>query len=266
LDYYHILGVRPTATTAEIKSAYRRLARERHPDVNGGSEQAARAFAELALAYRILSDAQERAYYDARRERQNERGFSPQRRSTAGTGRARRVRAQVRTNSVIENLRAQDRRETLMLQRAVYPIVALFLSALFAPVLRPYFWQSFGPLGRTTMATLALIGLWHLVTRLKSWIERYSYRADPALDQFEQREIALEKPFTRQAAYAFITLGPLASFILGIYLGEHTQYNPILMAMPLFFDPKLHPELLLYPPIIVLIVDTLHTLALKMDL
>ena len=69
VDYYKILGVRRTATTAEIKSAYRRLARERHPDLNGGSEKAARDFGLIALAYRTLSDPQERAHYDAQRER-----------------------------------------------------------------------------------------------------------------------------------------------------------------------------------------------------
>ena len=69
VDYYKTLGVKRSASGAEIKSAYRRLARERHPDVNGGSEDAAREFALLALAYRTLSDPQERAYYDAQQMR-----------------------------------------------------------------------------------------------------------------------------------------------------------------------------------------------------
>ena len=52
MNYYKILGVKQTATNAEIKSAYRRLARMRHPDVNRGSEKAAREFSLLSRAYR----------------------------------------------------------------------------------------------------------------------------------------------------------------------------------------------------------------------
>jgi DnaJ-class molecular chaperone len=69
VDYYSILKVKRTASAAEIKSAYRKLARERHPDVNGGTEKAAREFALISLAYRTLSDPQERAYYDNQLQR-----------------------------------------------------------------------------------------------------------------------------------------------------------------------------------------------------
>src|SRR5438046_10034169 len=63
-DYYHVLGVKRDATATEIKSAYRKLARKRHPDVNRGSEKAAREFALLSLAYHTLIDPQERAFHD----------------------------------------------------------------------------------------------------------------------------------------------------------------------------------------------------------
>src|SRR6201989_921826 len=63
-DYYQVLGVKETATASEIKSAYRKLARKRHPDVNRGSEKAAREFALLSLAYHTLIDPQERAFHD----------------------------------------------------------------------------------------------------------------------------------------------------------------------------------------------------------
>src|SRR5437867_5149869 len=63
-DYYQVLGIKPSASATEIKSAYRKLARKHHPDVNRGSEKAARDFAMLSLAYHTLIDPQERAFHD----------------------------------------------------------------------------------------------------------------------------------------------------------------------------------------------------------
>ena len=63
IDYYKLLGVKSTASQVEIKSAYRKLARKSHPDLNRDSE-AGRQFALLSRAYHTLIDPQERAYYD----------------------------------------------------------------------------------------------------------------------------------------------------------------------------------------------------------
>ena len=66
VNYYETLKVSPKASKTEIKSAYRRLARKLHPDKNNGSEETARAFATIAEAYEVLSNAKERASYDRR--------------------------------------------------------------------------------------------------------------------------------------------------------------------------------------------------------
>jgi molecular chaperone DnaJ len=64
VDYYEVLGVSRDATTEEIKNAFRRKARETHPDANPGDPNAERRFREAALAYEVLSDPQRRAAYD----------------------------------------------------------------------------------------------------------------------------------------------------------------------------------------------------------
>jgi molecular chaperone DnaJ len=63
-DYYDVLGVKRSATDKEIKKAYRRLAREHHPDLNPGSKEAERRFKEISEAYHVLSNAELRKKYD----------------------------------------------------------------------------------------------------------------------------------------------------------------------------------------------------------
>ena len=63
-DYYLVLDVARTATEAEIKKAYRRLAMKYHPDRNPDDKEAEESFKEVKEAYEVLTDAQRRAAYD----------------------------------------------------------------------------------------------------------------------------------------------------------------------------------------------------------
>lgn len=65
-DYYQTLGLKPAATAAEVKSAYRKLARKWHPDANPAGQRAAEdKFKEIQEAYEVLSDPEKRRKYDA---------------------------------------------------------------------------------------------------------------------------------------------------------------------------------------------------------
>ena len=63
-DYYEVLGIQKGASDAEIKKAYRQVAKKYHPDMNPGDKEAEAKFKEATEAYEVLSDSDKRARYD----------------------------------------------------------------------------------------------------------------------------------------------------------------------------------------------------------
>ncbi|MGN6333436.1 MAG: molecular chaperone DnaJ [Motilibacteraceae bacterium] len=83
-DYYKVLGVPKDAKAEEIKKAYRKLARQYHPDANKGDATAEERFKEISEAYDVLSDDTRRAEYDEARTLFGSGGFRPG--GAGGTG------------------------------------------------------------------------------------------------------------------------------------------------------------------------------------
>ena len=270
VDYYKVLKVKRAASAAEIKSAYRRLARERHPDVNGGTEKAAREFALISLAYRTLSDPQERAHHDTQLKRAHSGDFvgggSVFHSNNPHAQRLRRMAVQARFDRRVDQLIEADRRENFALQQAVFTTVTLFLSTFFVSWFKPHFWYSFQLVGRAVVVTLFCIGLWHLAVRLKACFEHYTYNPKSIHDSLINADRGeSDKPFTRFTASTFLILGYLLSLASGLYMGSIMKYMEIFNDIHYLFGQNFRPDLFFYPPIAVLIVDTMHNVASKID-
>src|SRR5678809_380679 len=263
IDYYKILGVKSNASQAEIKSAYRKLARKSHPDLNPDSK-AAREFALLSKAYHVLSDAQERAYYDQQWHAHKNRSYSILDSNNPHAKRAKNLAVQAKWDRLVDEVLERDRRENRERQRAVFTTVSLFLSTFFLAMIRPQLWQVFDPFGRAIVLTLFVIGVWHLATRLREYFAHYTYRPKSIQDSIMRDEEKPEQPFTRFSAYTFLLVGYVLSIGVGLIIGWHVHgfMNGLTMLIPrnvvhsnmILYSSTvlLIPDLVVYPPIAVL--------------
>jgi curved DNA-binding protein CbpA len=276
-DYYKVLGIKRSASKSEVKSAYRKLARVQHPDVNGGSEEAAREFALLSRAYRVLIDPQERAYHDQHLSAQSTGEYSILQSNNPHAQRARNLAVQARWDRVVNEVLEKDRQESRERQRAVFTTVSLFLSTFFVAMIKPHLWETFDSAGRAIVLTLFVIGVWHLATRLREYFAHYTYSPKPIQDSIMRDDEKPEQPFTRFSAYTFLLVGYALSIAVGLIIGWHAQgfMSGLTMLMPrggghsnvLVYSSTvlLIPDLVVYPPIAVLIVDSMQALTARMD-
>ena len=270
VNYYQILKVSPKATNAEIKSAYRRLARKIHPDVNTthAPENASGEFAKIAKAYEFLGDPKKRAAYDRQllnaQYKTSAEGDSVFSSENAHARRWRQMAYERRYNEIIDRMIADERRETMALQKVIFPTVALFLSTCFVGIFKPMFWTNMQIIGKIILLALFVVGLVHLVGRLRKGFERYTYRDENLHDSILEEAELVKKPYTRFAAASFLIVGIVASLGLGLLIGGILDMS-ISSQMSSFFASSLKPEFIFYPPIVVLLVDIMHSFASKFD-
>lgn len=268
VNYYQILNVSPKATNVEIKSAYRRLARKFHPDVNDGSEDASREFAKIAKAYEILGNPQERANYDRLILKQKYSGLSKQdsvfTSENAHAKRWRQMAYERRYNEIIDRMIADERRESLALQKIIFPTVALFLSTCFVAIFKPTFWKNSHVLGKFILVSLFIIGVVHIVKRVRLALERYTYSDENIHDSILDAAEPIKKPYSRFAAISFLIVGFGLSLGIGLLIGNYfgTVFS---LAFPKSSSGLMNFDILFYPPIAVLLVDLIHNFASKVE-
>lgn len=267
-NYYETLKVSQKASSTEIKSAYRRLARKLHPDKNNGSEETARAFAAIAEAYEVLRSPSERARYDKRllqaQYSNSSNGDSVFASSNSHAQRWRQMVYEHRYNEIINRMIEEERRESMALQKSIFPLAALFVSALVVGIFKPQLFVNSAIIGKIIVVTLFVAGLIHLIRRIREVFDRYTYHLDEIHDSILDGGETVAKPYSRFAAAAFLLTGFLLCLGLGILIGS--QIHVASSSLPSLFSARLGPEFVFYPPIFVLFVDLIHTFAFRADI
>jgi curved DNA-binding protein CbpA len=266
VNYYDILKVSPEASHAEIKSAYRRLARKLHPDSHQGSEETALKFAAIAEAYEVLGNNRERARYD-KRLLEVTASMNGSDSVLGSTNRhAQRWRQMVyekRYNDIIDRMMAEERREAEAFQKVIYPLVALFLSAILVTAFHPKIFAESSVIGRLLIVTLFIIGIINLIRRIRDGFERYTETDDNIHDSILDESERKQKPYSRLLAAVVLGGGFMLCLGVGLLIGWQIHFAADLM--PNMFADTLRPEFVFYPPIVTLFVDLMHTLASRFD-
>jgi protein-S-isoprenylcysteine O-methyltransferase Ste14 len=240
-NLYAILGVNRTADQNEIKSAYRRLARKYHPDVNA-EPTAASKFSAINEAYQTLIDPDKRRIYD--RTGSVTRNTSSSHHNSPAARAARRAYYQARADRIVNDWLQREREETRARGKAVYTTVTLFLSTFMVAMTKPSVFETASIFWRILLLVLFGVGVWHHYTYTP---RRMAAAKSPRSD----------KQFKRSVAWAFVLGGYLLSLCTGMLIGMLTED----FSSQFFGNNTLTDALfavLFYPPIAVLIVDTMY--------
>ncbi len=256
-DLYRMLGVNRIASSNEIKSAYRRLARKYHPDINP-DPASARRFSRITDAYHVLIDPQRRDIYD--REGTTVDRASVQRAQQSARV-ARKAHYQAQADRAVNEWLARERLETKIRGHAVFTTVTLFITTFVVAALKPGIIELANPLWYAVIIFVFAASIFHLVLSLKRHFDHYTY---PKLQKSFKSEAVSKKPFTRQFALSFIVGGYLFATGLGLlfsFVVENTF--PDMMKDTTLLDGIF--SVLFYPPIAVLIVDTMYIINLRLE-
>jgi hypothetical protein len=251
-DFYEILGVSRDASSQEIRSAYRRLARLHHPDVNSSAEAAER-FAVIAEAYHALSDSHLRRLYDAGQYDARRTQPRPSSREQSRRRAAQVAAYKSRINGIINDMLEAERREARIRSEAIILVVTLFTSTLLVTAARPSVTLvgGYGWTARCALWALCALGVWQLARSLRTMMRHFTYQ--PELISLMDDRIP-QRPFTRQAAWAFLVAGYALSLTVGGCIGKVA----FVASSDMFTFLDLLHEACVYPPIAILAVLNLR--------
>ncbi len=266
VNYYEILKVSRKATGAEIKSAYRRLARKLHPDRNNGRKDTVHKFAAIVEAYEVLGNAAERVKYDRLlvdakylNQANNNTFFQ------SANPHARRWQKMVfdkRYNDIIDRMAAEERKEAMAFQKVVFPAAALFISAVLTTALKPVIFANTAIIGEIIIVALFIVSLIHLSGRVRDGFDRYTETSDGIHESILDENERTTKRFPRVPAAAALVGALVFCLTTGFLIG--TQMMFAADSLPMAFGHELTAEFVFYPPIVALFVDIVHSIVSRL--
>lgn len=262
-NYYEILKVSPRASSAEIKSAYRKLARKLHPDRNPGVTGAVREFRKIAQAYEVIGDPKRRAAYDHEMLKAEFSGNASV--FNSGNSHARQMREMVyrkRYSEIVDRMNKDERAQSVAAQKFIVPVVAFLAATFFSSLVNPVLFAEAGFLGRLIIITLFTAGAIHLFGRVKEAVDRFAYKDDALLDSILGEEETEGRRFSSVGAVAGFLVAFFVCYFLGLAIGNFFEITIPGVSSTAFPRPY-EPEILLYPPVAVLLVDFVHSLAIQ---
>jgi hypothetical protein len=171
-----------------------------------------------------------------------------------------------RYNEIIDRMILEERRESVALQRFLFPLVALFVSLLFVGIIRPNVFLS-QPLGewssvliRIAIVALFAVGVLHLVGRMREALENLAYDDTAIHDSVLDPAEMPRRQWSRYSLVAVVVLGTFACLAAGYAIGFGFQLTS---EYGYLFADGPTPDVLLFPPIFVLLVDVVHSVTLQ---
>lgn len=249
-NFYELLGVQRDASQNEIRSAYRKLARKYHPDVSQ-SPEAAKVFAQISEAYRVLSNNELRALYD--------NGEITSASIRTRDQRAQRAAYRDRINRVVEEMIEEERAEATARGQAVIVVVTLFASTFIVALSKPSILDSVGIFWKVIAVVLFVFAVRFLYQSFNKMLEKYTYRPDfPSVTRLAEPP---KQPFSRRAAFTFLLCGYAISLTVGTIMG----YWASGWGKEPYFDNIYLFNILLLPPISVFLIHLWRFIFNKLD-
>jgi DnaJ domain len=255
-DYYEILGVPRHASVSEIRSAYRHLARRYHPDVSQ-TPDANEQFAQISVAYRVLSNPETRRIYDlggmelVTDYQKNTRDLDIKQ--------AKQAAYQAKINHIVDEMLAAEQAETRLRSHYITVITSLFVANIIVAATKPVILIIGGLIWKATIMILFVFGLRFLYQSIRQVLEKYTYT--PVLLSITQPEDQPHRAFSRSQAICLLSGGYFISLAIGSTLGYlAAQGGP-----QAYFDQIYVSNALLLPPTAVFIIHIWQFIFRKVD-